>query len=146
MVEATLAGRRVLVVEDEYYLADDLARALATAGATVLGPAPSVAAALDLLAQEPALEAAVLDVNLGGEMVYAVADMLAVRGIPYIYATGYDETVIPERYSAAPRAQKPIDPRHVIDTLAKLIGASALARSFSCAAGEREVARRSRVG
>ena len=124
MVEAKLAGRRVLVVEDEYYLADDLARALATAGATVLGPAPSVAAALDLLAQEPALEAAVLDVNLGGEMVYAVADMLAVRGIPCIYATGYDETVIPERYSAAPRIQKPIDPRHVIDTLAKIVAAA----------------------
>lgn len=41
---------------------------------------------------------------------------------PYIYATGYDETVIPERYSAASRALKPIDPRHVIDTLAKIIG------------------------
>lgn len=82
MVEATLAGRSVLVVEDDYYLADEHARALETAGAIVLGPAPSVAAALDLLGREAALEAAVLDVNLGGEMVYAVADTLAVRGIP----------------------------------------------------------------
>ena len=65
-----------------------------------------------------------LDVNLGSEMAYPIADTLALRGIPYVYATGYDETAIPERYSGALRLQKPIEPRHVIDSLAKIIGAA----------------------
>lgn len=63
-----LTGRRVLVVEDDYTIADVLCRHLEGAGADVLGPVPDVAGALELLAAEDALDGAVLDVNLGGEM------------------------------------------------------------------------------
>ncbi|MGU3362955.1 response regulator [Methylobacterium sp. M6A4_1b] len=88
MPEGHLSGRRVLVVEDEYFLADELDQALEEAGATVLGPAPSVRAALDLLESGPAPDVATVDVNLGGEMAYPVAEALLARGVPFLFTTG----------------------------------------------------------
>ena len=124
MADAKLAGRSVLVVEDEYYLADDLVRTLKGAGATIIGPVPTVTAALDLLRRDQVPNVAVLDINLGGEMVYPVADMLAARGIPYLFATGYDKSAIPAPYGSALRLQKPAEPHQVIDALAEIAGAA----------------------
>src|SRR3712207_8803154 len=72
-----LTGRRILVVEDEYFIADDIARALTGLGAEIVGPAPDVESAAALLSQRP-VDWAVLDINLQGEMVYPVAE--ALRG------------------------------------------------------------------
>ena len=105
---ASLRGRRVLVAEDEYMLAEDLRAELERVGALVLGPVPSVAEALELVAAEPAPEVAILDINLGGEMAYPVADALRARGIPFIFATGYDPWSIPEAYQDVPRTEKPV--------------------------------------
>src|SRR5947209_14372115 len=81
-----LRGRRFLVVEDEYVIAADLTASLEALGAEVAGPAPSVAAALTLLESEgDRLDGAVLDVNLGKERVYPVADVLRGRGIPFVF-------------------------------------------------------------
>lgn len=70
MASQTLQGCRILIVEDEFLLADDLAHVLDDAGATVLGPVPSVRDALELIAGEKAIDFAVLDVNLHGDMVF----------------------------------------------------------------------------
>ena len=114
---------RVLVVEDEYLLADELALELAEEGATVLGPVPSVARALALLETEASLDGAILDVNLGGEPAFPVADALLDRGVPLIFTTGYDSSAIPARFARLPRCEKPINVGRVTAALAKEIHA-----------------------
>lgn len=110
---------RVLVVEDEYMLADELQRELTRVGAVVLGPVPSVGMALDLLAREADLDGAVLDVNLGGELVYPVADALTERSIPFIFVTGYDAQVLPPRFAHVPRCGKPVKLDAIRDALGR---------------------------
>jgi CheY-like chemotaxis protein len=111
------AGRRVLVVEDEYIVAEDLRQDLERHGVTVLGPVPSVQRALALLDEDQQPDAAILDVNLGGEMGFPVADRLHERGVPVLLATGYDAWSIPERYARLPRCEKPFDAGHCLRML-----------------------------
>ena len=110
MPDPSLARRRILVVEDEYFLAVDLERELTAAGATVIGPAPSIEDALALIESSPEVDAAVLDINLGGEMSYPVADALTTRFVPFLFATGYNAQDIPTRYARVTRLDKPILP------------------------------------
>lgn len=109
MVDCTLRGRRVLVVEDEYMLADELAAELTGAGAIVLGPAGTVERALSIVNAELWIDGAILDANLRGTMVFPVADRLVERGVPFIFATGYDTAVFPPRFAQAARYAKPVD-------------------------------------
>jgi CheY-like chemotaxis protein len=107
---ANLKGRRLLVVEDDYLIAADLANSLEELGIDVVGPAGSVEDALDLVERQgERLDAAVLDINLREERVYPVANALAARGIPFVFTTGYDAVAIPEAYASAPRCEKPVD-------------------------------------
>lgn len=107
MREDILAGARIQVVEDEYLLADDLCDALLQAGAEVLGPFASVDGASAFLKRDEKVDAAVLDINLRGEMVFPLADALAAIGVPFAFATGYDWSVLPERFVDIPRIEKP---------------------------------------
>ncbi len=84
-----------------------IARALERAGAEVIGPAPGIEAALDAL-ERTAPDGAILDINLGGEMAFPVADALMARGVPFIFATGYDAQVIPVRFTHVKRCEKPM--------------------------------------
>jgi CheY-like chemotaxis protein len=115
-----LAYRRVLIVEDEYFLADDMAQVLQKFGADVVGPVRSTDEALTLLAEEP-VDAAVLDINLKGELVYPVADALREQGVPFIFATGYDEAAVPEAYRDVPRWEKPFRPEDLAKALPGLV-------------------------
>lgn len=117
LLASALRGRRILVVEDEYMMADDLQYDLEEVGAQVIGPVPSVADALRLLAAEEAIDGAILDVNLRGEKAYPVADVLRERGIPFVLATGYEQWALPEAYKDLPRCEKPVDLRHLARTL-----------------------------
>lgn len=108
-----LTGRRVLLVEDDYFIAVDLKTWFEAGGAEVLGPVPSVDAALALIAGADAIDAAVLDINLQDELVYPVADALRARGVPFLFATGYDPAAVPPTHGAMALCQKPIDPRAV---------------------------------
>jgi CheY-like chemotaxis protein len=86
--EAQLSGMKILVVEDEPLLAMASADLLADSGCTVTGPASSVKQGMQLIEQE-AIDGAILDINLRGEMVFPLADALAERSIPFVYVTGY---------------------------------------------------------
>lgn len=120
MADNVLKGRRVLVVEDEYFLADDMARALESLGAQVVGPVPTRERALALITSE-ALDAAVLDINLKGDAVFPVADALGARGVPYVFATGYDLSSLPEAYQAIPRWEKPFNPHELARALSQAL-------------------------
>ena len=111
---ATLAGCRVLVVEDEYFIADDITRALRKLGAEVIGPLPSREEALDVFSSEERIDAAVLDINLRGDVIYPLADALRERGVPFVFATGYDAGSIPEAYRGVARWEKPFDPHALV--------------------------------
>ena len=115
--QPSLSGRRVLVVEDEFFLADDLAQAVAQLGAEVIGPVPTRKEALALLAAAGKVDLAVLDINLEDEAVFPVADVLAEQGVPFLFATGYDQASIPARYQHVPRWEKPFDPQSLAQVL-----------------------------
>src|SRR5215218_5300113 len=104
-----LSGRHILIVEDEYMIAADLAQSLEDLGVSVLGPSRSVADALGIIHSAPLLDAAVLDVDLGIEKVFPVADTLRQKGVPFVFATGYDDWLMPSMYEAVPRFEKPVD-------------------------------------
>ena len=106
---STLAGRTLLVVEDEYFLAQHLVHEIERSGASILGPASNVREALGLLEGATALDGAVLDVNLRGEMVYPLADALRARGVPFMFATGYDAAHLPSKYRHVTCCQKPVE-------------------------------------
>ena len=101
-----LKGLRVLVVEDEALVAFQLEDMLAELGCAVIGPASRVGQALDLLGRER-VDAAVLDVNVAGELVYPVADALTAQGLPYIFATGYGAAGLTPCYRCRPILHKP---------------------------------------
>lgn len=104
-----LVNCRLLVVEDEFFLADELARSLTASGADVIGPVSNVDDALDLVDETAQLDGAVLDLNLQGVMAYPVADALRERAVPFVFATGYDALAIPPDYADVPRFEKPIE-------------------------------------
>ena len=120
MTARPLHDRRILAVEDEYYLAMDLAAELTGAGADVIGPAPSIEQALSLITAEPRIDAAVLDINLGGEMAFPVADALLARGVPFVFTTGYIDSDSDARYAQVPRCEKPLEFRKLLETLREL--------------------------
>jgi PAS domain S-box-containing protein len=115
-----LTGRTVLVVEDDYYLANDTAAALRGAGADVLGPCPSEAATRALLEDEAPTHA-VLDLNLGGGGPrFEIARLLKARGIPFVFLTGYDPDVIPEEMRDVVRLEKPLPFREIVEAVGQL--------------------------
>lgn len=116
-----LAGRRVLIVEDEYLIAIEVKRWLRTAGATVAGPVPSAEQAFDLIEDE-SIDAAVLDLNLGdGDTAYPVADRLAALGVPYLFATGDMRVADTSAYRGRPRLEKPYLEAELIHALSDLL-------------------------
>lgn len=104
MTDLPLRGCRVLVVEDEFLIADELRGELAGARAQVLGPIGHLEGAIALARAEGAIDAAVLDLNLGGVEVFRLADLLIERGVPVVFSTGYDAASLPPRFAAVPTA------------------------------------------
>jgi CheY-like chemotaxis protein len=118
----SLEGVRVLVVEDDFLvslLLDDL---LTAAGCKVLGPVARLAEALDAAAKER-FDAAVLDINLAGEQVYPVADVLAGRRLPFVFVSGYGDA-IPHEYADHPKLGKPFTKEQLRRALAAVMPAA----------------------
>ena len=113
-----LRGRRVLVVEDDYLIAMDMLDVLQGLGVTVVGPAGRLSEALSLVQAEGAtLDAAVLDLDLGGRSSYPVADALTALGVRFVFVTGFRGEAIPSEYRGVARLDKPIDARALADAL-----------------------------
>lgn len=115
----SLAGKRILVVEDEYFIASDLRDALSLEEAVIIGPVGDLEAGLSLA--EQSVDAAVLDVNLEGAVSYPLADRLKSRGIPYVFLTGYDRWSLPDEYREAPCLAKPFASKSVVAIVEKLV-------------------------
>lgn len=114
-----LDGSRILLVEDEYYIADDLQRILTAAGASVVGPCSTVAIAQDAVNQG-AFDCAVVDLNLHGESALPIADQLVAKGRSFAIATGYGSPAVPAHLKAVPRIEKPFDPSALLNLVAQL--------------------------
>ena len=110
-----------MVVEDEFFQADDLASALGRAGARLVGPFATVEAALAVLDRGERVDAAILDTNLRGVAIRPVIAGLTRRAIPYVLATGYDREMLPAAWREVPVFQKPFETSALVDAIAELI-------------------------
>ena len=117
-----LAGRRVLVVEDEMMIAMLVEDMLADLGCSVVGPAHALDTALDLARSELNLDVALLDVNLGGQPVFAVADALRAKGVPAVFSTGYGDAGLREVDRGAQVLQKPFRAGDLARALSAALG------------------------
>jgi response regulator RpfG family c-di-GMP phosphodiesterase len=119
----TLAGLKVLVVEDSFLIAEHVSDLLAQHGAEVVGPVGRLASGLKLVEQGTPVDGAVLDVNLDGEFCFPIAAALALRAVPFLFLTGYDDgDIIPGDFAAAPRLGKPLDEAQLVRTVASDFG------------------------
>ncbi len=128
MTNSFLAGLRVLVVEDEFMIAMLIEETLVDRDCVVVGPFTNVPDALQA-AEHTTLDGAVLDVNLRGEKVYPVAEMLASRGIPFLLLSGYGNDAIPANRPTWRACSKPFSPADLIGMLAEQIRSEAASRS-----------------
>ncbi|WP_062010781.1 response regulator [Aureimonas sp. AU4] len=115
--DSPIAGKRVLIAEDDFYIAADLAYAFEREGAVVVGPLSTLAEGVAAASSGNPLDGAVLDINLFGERTYPLVDMLRERGVPCVLATGYGRSAIPILYQHIPHHQKPFDSQAVIASL-----------------------------
>ena len=119
-MNTTATQRCVLIVEDEMCLAMMLEDILTDAGHKVLKAARLPAALA--LAESEAIDGAILDINLAGVQVFPVADMLARRRIPYLFASAYGDAGLPDDYRQQPVLQKPYGHEQLQQALAELLG------------------------
>lgn len=120
--EKILSNCSILIVEDEYLLADEVANGLMSYGAKILGPCPSEKAAFDMLDRADRIDGALLDLNLRGVQAFDLADALQSRGIPIVFATGYEPTMLPARFATVPRCVKPLRMNAIARALRRRIG------------------------
>lgn len=115
------AGRRILVVEDEFLIAENIAIMLEELGYEVVGPIPTVAAAIKAVASEK-LDGALLDANLAGASSGPIAVELTARKVPFLVVTGYGNLELAAAVlQAAPRVHKPFSMADLANALAKVV-------------------------
>ena len=117
--QPALAGCRVLIVEDEWFLAADLQAALKSLGANVIALVGDLDEALDLLVHD-GFDIAVVDINLRGRLAFSIAEQLRQRGIPFVFATGYNPNAIPDQFADVILWVKPFDPQMVARDIVRL--------------------------
>lgn len=117
--ERPLEGKRILVLEDDYYLATDEKALLEQAGATVVGPFGSAFQERQLT-DAGELDAAIVDINLGHGPSFGTARLLVDRGVPFVFVTGYDAAIVPGDLSHIPRIEKPMREREFVSAVAAL--------------------------
>ena len=117
--DSSAAGKRVLVVEDELMIRMLLQDMLADLGHTLAGEAGRIEDAV-ALARQGEFDIAILDVNLNGQPISPVVEVLLERGVPFVFATGYGQRGVPEPYRGSPTLQKPFQ----ADALAEAINAA----------------------
>jgi DNA-binding response OmpR family regulator len=118
----SLRGRRILMAEDEIVLMLHIEDALKAAGATVLGPATTLLRALSIANDNPYIDAAILDVDLRGEKVYPLAQLLREREVPILFYSGRaDPDIIAEEFPEAVFCHKPTPMDTLLSRLGELV-------------------------
>jgi CheY-like chemotaxis protein len=121
MTAPGLNGMRILIVEDNFVVADALRFMLGGYGGIVTAVVPSVERALAAIAAEPA-DVAILDINLHGRSVVPFADHLLGEAVPFVFVSGYgDEDLLPEHLRAHPRFDKPVEAERLVGCLVELM-------------------------
>lgn len=120
MIDKPSAPPRILVVEDETALAMSLEMVLEMEGYSIVGPIARLDAALQAAEREQ-LDAALLDVNIIGGLVFPVADILERRGVPVLIVTGYDDRIMRKASKDWPRLMKPYLMDELLDRLATMV-------------------------
>jgi CheY-like chemotaxis protein len=115
-----LAGRRVLIVEDEAMISALIEMILGEAGCSIVGPVATLQLALELIEREP-FDAALLDVHVNGHDIYPLADVLSARGIPFVLVSGFARKQLPPRYRHCPYIAKPFTPDTILTVLGQAI-------------------------
>jgi CheY-like chemotaxis protein len=113
-----MAAKRILVVEDEFLIALDIAGALEQGGLVVIGPLASIPDALYALEQEK-IDGALLDANLGGQPVGCLADALLARKVPFAFVSGYGRDQLPPQHRDAPLVRKPFTSEDLLAMVAR---------------------------
>jgi DNA-binding response OmpR family regulator len=116
-----LTGLRVLVVEDEYFLADDIVRALGEMGARIVGPYGDIDEASRVVEGDVTIDAAVMDINLRDEMVFPLARVLRSRKVPLVFTTGYDQGSIDPEFRDVQLWGKPLDIKAMVRELTNMV-------------------------
>jgi DNA-binding NtrC family response regulator len=123
MNEASLRGARVLIVEDNYVVADALRFLLEGYQCQVTAMAPNLEQAFAAVAAAP-IDVAILDINLNGTSVVPLADYLGERGLRFVFVSGYgDVDLLPEHLRGRPRLDKPVEGERLMLTLSDLVAA-----------------------
>lgn len=113
-----MAAKRILVVEDEFFIALDISSVLEQAGLEVVGPAANVADALEAIDSER-IDGALLDAHLAGEPVGRVADALQARAIPFAFVSGYGREQLPDAHRQAQLVKKPFTGEDLLAAIAR---------------------------
>jgi CheY-like chemotaxis protein len=119
-VVPALKGMRVFVVEDESLLALLLEDMLAELGCAVVGSASTVSEAIDAV-RERTFDVAILDIKLGAEKSFPVAEVLAARGVPFVFATGYGDGQVDDRWRDRQVLQKPFAQDQLAEVLRRAV-------------------------
>ncbi len=119
-LEGVLRGIKVLVVEDEFLVATLIEDMLHAAGCIVSGPIPRLGEALDAVDRET-YDAAILDVNLGGDRIDPVARARSCRKVPFAFVTGYGSSSLPGDYAGRPHLRKPFRMTDLLNTVSELV-------------------------
>jgi CheY-like chemotaxis protein len=113
----------ILIAEDEYVFAAEMAAWIEDCRLHPLGPVSSVQAAKDLLDTVDRPDAAILDIQLRGENVYPIAQILRTRQVPFVFVTGYDRCVLPPDFRDFPLVPKPTTERQLLPVLQQMMNA-----------------------
>ena len=116
-----LAGRRVLVIEDEYFLADDIVRELKALGARIVGPYGDLDEATRVVDRDIAIDAAIVDINLRNEIALPLARVLRSRKVPLVFTSGYDKSSIAPEFQDVRLWGKPLDIKAMARELTNMI-------------------------
>ena len=115
-----LLGCRILIVEDNFLLAETVAEVLESAGARIVGPFVSMVEALERLTELTAIDGAVLDIRLNGQDSYPLADALQTTGIPFMFLTGVERHNLPAQFARTPHMLKPFSDAKLIRYLVEM--------------------------
>ena len=115
-----LDGRRILIVEDSPVVGPFTADLLEDIGCKVIGPAPNMAAARELI-DAADFDAALMDIHIRGERVFPLCEALEAKGVPFILTSGYADWAMPDQWRDRPRLQKPYTLEQVVEELRRIL-------------------------